>query len=374
MNISEMNLEQVIARIAELDVIVRDATTAETIDEATEEKRQLLERKHELEELEARQAGAAALESGAAQGKTKEKREGEDMNEKEYRKAWLLHLMGRNEEVAEEYRAAVTGEAAVIPTETLNKMILRLQQNPLLSKIDMLQIPGYVKIPIYATNNAASWTTTSTDSQDAFDYIVLEPKQLIKTIEVPATINQMSIDAFESYVVSAMSNVVEAALEKAVLVGTGTNDPTGIVTTIATTTGTFTKAAVTKADLLKIMGSLPADYQNGACWIMPALVFYGEVMNIADHNTFASINAGFDIKLFGKDVVLSDEVNATALTNDNILYGNPKAYHMNLGEGVNVSKDASVGFRSNSVVYRGVCLADGKLDNAAAFVRYKRAN
>ena len=65
--------------------------------------------------------------------------------------------------------------------------------------------------------------------------------------------------------------------------------------------------------------------------------------------------------------------NAKVSTKDAILYGQPKAYHMNLGEGVKVDKDMSVGFRSNSAVYRGVCLADGNLDNAGAFVKYTRA-
>jgi len=119
------------------------------------------------------------------------------------------------------------------------------------------------------------------------------------------------------------------------------------------------------------MGSLPADYQNGACWIMPASVFYGEVMNISNSDSFLNVNNGFDAKLFGKDVVIDD--NTIVSSKDNILYGNPKAYHMNMGESIDVAKDMSVGFRSNSAVYRAVCLADGDLDNTAAFVRYTRA-
>ena len=94
-------------------------------------------------------------------------------------------------------------------------------------------------------------------------------------------------------------------------------------------------------------------------------------MAIADHNDFTNVNNGFSYKLFGKDVVFDD--NAKVSTKDAILYGQPKAYHMNLGEGVKVDKDMSVGFRSNSAVYRGVCLADGNLDNAGAFVKYIRA-
>ena len=370
MELSNMTMEDVLARLKELDDIVKGAKTPEEIDAAAEEKRALLDRQKELKDLEERKKGAEDLGSGKASGKTTEKR-GENMEQKEYREAWLRNLMGK--EITPEQRAAVTGEAAVIPTETLNKMIVRIQENPLLGKVDLIQIPGYVRIPIYSTNGAASWTATASDSGDAFTYIDLTPYQLIKTINVPSTINEMSIDAFEDYVAKAMGNQIEIALQKAVLTGDGSSKATGIATVCSTVAGTFTKAGMTKKDLLTIMGKLPADYQNGACWIMPAKVFYGEVMNIADHNTFASINAGFDIKLLGHDVVLADEVDATQLTNDTVFYGNPKAYHLNIGSNIKFDKDFSTEFRSNNVVYRAVALADGKLDNAAAFVRYWRS-
>lgn len=286
----------------------------------------------------------------------------------EYRQAWLKNLMGIALDAEE--RAAITGTDA-IPTETLDKIVNVLKENALLGKIDMLQIPGYVKIPIYATNNDAAWTDTATDSQDVIGSITLQPKQLIKTIEVPATVDKMSISAFERYITEALANKIESALQKAVIAGTGTTEPVGIITAATVHTGTFTKAAVTKADLLAEMGDLPSEYQNGACWIMPSKVFFSEVMAIADHNDFTNVNNGFDYKLFGKDVVFDD--NAKVSTKDAILYGQPKAYHVNLGEGVKVDKDMSVGFRSNSAVYRGICLADGNLDNAGAFVKYVRA-
>ena len=286
----------------------------------------------------------------------------------EYRDAWIKNLMGK--ELSVEERTAITGTDA-IPTETLDKIVNVLKENALLGKIDLMQIPGYVKIPIYATNNDATWTDSSTDSQDVIGSITLQPKQLIKTIEVPATVDKMSISAFERYITEALANKIESALQKAVIAGTGTTEPVGIITAATSKTGTFTKAAVTKADLLAEMGDLPAEYQNGACWIMPSKVFFSEVMAIADHTDFTNVNDGFTYRLFGKDVVFDD--NAKASNKDVILYGQPKAYHVNLGEGVKVDKDMSVGFRNNSAVYRGVCLADGNLDNSNAFVKYTRA-
>ena len=373
MDMKEMTVEQLEERksaiVGELDNEGAD------LDALEEEVRAI---KAELEAREAEEAKKAEVREAVASGEgeviktfVEEKREMEknySIDSVEYRDAWLKNLMGKELNVEE--RSAITGTDA-IPTETLNKIINVLKENALLGKIDMLQIPGYVKIPIYATNNDANWTDTATDSQDVIGSITLQPKQLIKTIEVPATVDKMSISAFEQYITEALANKIESALQKAVIAGTGSTEPVGIITAATAKTGTFTKAAVTKADLLSIMGDLDAEYQNGACWIMPSKVFFAEVMAIADHNDFTNVNDGFTYKLFGKDVVLDD--NAKVSTKDAILYGQPKAYHMNLGEGVNVAKDMSIGFRSNSAVYRGVCLADGNLDNASAFVKYTRA-
>lgn len=375
MELKDMNIEQLEERksaiVAELDNEGADLDALEaemkSINAEMEARAAIEAQKVEIREAVASgKVEAEVIKEFTEERKTMEKNY--NVDGAEYRQAWLKNLMGL--ELNAEERTAITGTDA-IPTETLNKIINVLKENALLGKIDMLQIPGYVKIPIYATNNDAAWTDTATDSVDVIGNITLQPKQLIKTIEVPATVDKMSISAFEQYITEALANKIESALQKAVIAGTGTTEPTGIITAATAHTGTFTKAAVTKADLLSEMGDLPSEYQNGACWIMPSKVFFSEVMAIADHNDFTNVNNGFDYKLFGKDVVFDD--NAKVSNKDAILYGQPKAYHMNLGEGVKVDKDMSIGFRSNSAVYRGVCLADGNLDNAGSFVKYVRA-
>ena len=64
MNIDEMNLEQITARLAELDDEVRAATDAEAVNKAADEKKELLARKAELEDLEQRKQTALDIASG----------------------------------------------------------------------------------------------------------------------------------------------------------------------------------------------------------------------------------------------------------------------------------------------------------------------
>lgn len=377
MSISEMNREELEARSAEIRTECETAEEARLM-ELNAEADEIQTRLAELTAIEQRKADAAAINAGTAEGtkvleKIKEKEERRmDFASVEYRNAWLANMMGREVEDAE-LRSAVTGAGAVIPQAIADKIAARLNENALIGKVDVMNVPGYVRVPVYSTNNAASWTTTASDSADAITYIDLKPYQLIKTIEIGADMDKMSFNAFESEIVKILGNAIETALQKAIIVGAGSESaqPTGIAATVSADTGTFTKAGITKADLMTIMGSLPADFQRNACWIMPNALFY-EIMSIATINDFAGIAAGVGNHIGGKPVVLDD--NCVISSTDTIFYGDPAHYRLNLGEGVNVSKDLSVGFRSNSAVYRGVCQADGQLDMADAFVRYSRAS
>ena len=58
---------------------------------------------------------------------------------------------------------------------------------------------------------------------------------------------------------------------------------------------------------------------------------------------------------------------------DNILFGDLYAYKMNIAKEPTIGADDSVAFRSGSRVYRVLTLADGKLAEENAFVRYTRA-
>lgn len=76
MEINEMNLAEVVERIAALDEEVRSATEVEAVERAAEEKKALLERKAELEKLEARKAEALAIQKEeVTEVKTVEERE-----------------------------------------------------------------------------------------------------------------------------------------------------------------------------------------------------------------------------------------------------------------------------------------------------------
>ena len=285
----------------------------------------------------------------------------------EYRTAFLKNLQGKNLDAEE--RTAVEASKA-IPSITMDKVVFTLETNPLLGAIDLTQIPGNLIIPKEGSVADAEWTQTATDSSDALDAINLAAYQLIKTVEITGQVAKMAIDAFESWLVTRLANKIEAALEKAVVAGTGKMQPTGLNTVYKSTTNTYTKGGMKYADITKIIGALPSKYANNASFVCTRTLFFGQILGMTDTNgkpiVVADAQSPAKFNILGYPVFLNDDATF-------VYFGDLKSYKMNLSQPIEVSKDTSVGFRSNSEVYRGVCLADGNVADQNAIVAFKEA-
>ena len=287
----------------------------------------------------------------------------------EYRDAWTKHIIGR--ELNEEERAALTSAGAVIPTMTVNAVWDKLTgPAELLGKVDVSQFPTYVRFPKATTKGAATAHAvggTITESSDVIGYVDLIPNEYVKLLTVGADIDHMAISAVHDWIVNNLVDSIRAEINADIVVGTGTNELKGILTSV-TANSTSIPATVTKASLLKIMGTLGSNYQNGAIWIMTPAMFYENVMSIAALNDYV-INDGFSFKLFGHDVVLMSELLVS--TKETILYGDPKAYKLNIFKALEVKPFETA--TTTNIQFRGATMADGELIDAAAFVRFAQA-
>lgn len=291
----------------------------------------------------------------------------------EYREAFLLNLQGR--ELTAEQRAAVSGSSHIIPTQTLNQIYRYVEDSPILSSIDMTYIPGNITLPVESAVTEAAWVavgTAATDGADGVTSISLAAHKLIKTLEITADVEAMAIDAFENWIVAKLGEKMEKALDNAVFNGTGSGQPTGILKTLSTATGTFTKAKAKYSDLINIIAALPSGPAKNAKFAMPRKLFFTDVIGIEDQAgqpvCHVDVESPAKYNILGYHVILDDNIPA-----DNILFGDFKAFKMNIAKAPAISSDDSVAFRSGSRVYRALALADGKLATADAFVRFNRA-
>jgi HK97 family phage major capsid protein len=336
---------------------------------------------NEAKKAEVRQAIANGTEPAE---KIKEFKEVEKMEERtftpdsiEYRDAYMKNLMGQP--MSMEERTALTVAANVIPTETLNRIYGILEENPLINAVDVLHIPGYVSIPVATTVNDAAWTamgTAATDSADVIGTVALTAKKLIKTIEITADVAAMSIPAFASWLANKLAQKMEKAICAAIVNGGGTTDPTG-VGQCGITKYSAGLTGPTLATLSAFMGTLGSAYQGSASWVMSAKTFFNLIQPLASDVNGVLVQDGIGYRLLGHQVIFSDACDsckfksgstADSANCDHIIFGDFKQYVFNFGEGIAIEADSSVAFRTGSVVYRGMALADGAPVDKDAFV------
>ncbi len=380
-----MRIDEIESRKAEIRGIL-DSEQEFDIDALTEEVRQLDAEKAEIEERAAKEAELRkAVEPSVIKEIKNQMKEERKMEEKvftpesvEYRDAYMKNLQGKPMSIEE--RAALSGASYVIPTETLNKIYGKLEENQLIKEIDALYVPGYVSVPTASTVNDASWiamASASTDSSDAMGTVSLTAKKLIKTIEITADIQAMSIPAFQGWLVNKLAQKMEAAICAAIVNCAGSSTvpqgvgQCGIVTSTAI-------AGATLAKLSAFMGGLKAPYHNGAVWVMSAENFFTYILPLATDSNGYLVQDGIGYRLLGHRVILDDNCDnckfksgstAEAANADHIIFGNFKeGYVFNYGEGIQVEADNSVSFRSGSTVYRAMALCDGAVADKDAFV------
>jgi HK97 family phage major capsid protein len=386
MNIDEMNLEQITARLAELDDEVRAATAAEAVNKAADEKKELLARKAELEDLEQRKQTALDIASGILTPKIIDTRkedkpmEFENMRPEdirgteEYRSAFLKGLQNKPltdmEKRANEM--ASTDVAGVIPTMTQERIFNKLKQYaPLMSEITLLQVPGNVTFAIEGTNNAAAKHAENdliSPAADTMLSVTLAGYEIVKVLRISKTVQAMAINAFESWLVDILGENIAAKIGEYIIYGDGDGDPKGI--DYAATWTDNTNAVVpagakypTAAELVELVSYLKGGYHRNAKWLMNSTDFWGGIVAAQDNNKFKILTDDYQ-RLLGYPILLDDNV-----ASGDIFFGDFRKVVGNLSQNITVDRSDQSGFLYNSIDYRGTAIFDCDVAVGEAFVK-----
>ncbi len=332
MNLDEMNLQQVEERLAALDVEVREATEAEAVEKAAEEKKGLLTRKAELVDLEQRKKTTLELNEGKAPEKIIEARKEEkkmevekmlDRSSEEYRSAWLKNLQGK--ELNEVEKRALTGGTSALPEATANKVVeILVDTVPLLNEIELFRMPGSINIAVEvtapgATREAAGGTVT--ESTAVLRQVTLAGYNMNAFIRLGADLAQQAVSAFEDWLTRKLADAIGNKIEDFIVNGDGSGDPKGIEKYVDTwdvsdgtgvdwTGGTSNDALAVK-DLDAAIGLLPAKYDRDSKFVMSKKTFYTNVVNLTDANNLPVVERdGRNFYVRGYPVVFSNYVTA----------------------------------------------------------------
>lgn len=339
-----------------------DLQTLKTeLESLTEERKQIEKRQEIAQSIQSGKIELRKIAGGDDENKLDEK-------SIEFRNAFFKNLQGKEltemEKRALTYTTSTAG--AVIPTQTLNKIIEKLEQDSVLFPlVQHYDIPGNLSIGIETDNAECSWTTeaaTSSSSNGGIGSVSLAAYQICKFVSLSAQIAKMSIDALESFIVNTLTRKLHRAIDKAILDGTGSNQPTGITKNME-----FTEVEKLDYDVIcDLDAELNSEYSKNAVYIMNKKTrnLVKKIKNDMGDPIFVQNTAnGFGNMLDGYPVVIYD-----SMPDDKLILGDLSQYLFNFASNPTIDKSKDAGFYQNAEVYRISALADGKPAQQKAFV------
>ena len=306
----------------------------------------------------------------------------------EYRKAFMDYIQrGAKNEILEFRGDAfthVSDAQAVIPTTIIDEIVRESKiAGNILSKVRKMNVKGGVKIPTITAIPTATWIDEDNPSDRkkittgsvTFSYYGLEVK-----IAQSLLSEYVSIEAFEREFVTLAVEAMTNAKEIAIFNGTGSGQPTGILTDSNVTSVTLTAANLVKYDeLVKAIGKLKVAYRAGAEFAMNSAT-WDKIVGMVDSNgqPVARINYGLNgatMSLFGYPVNLveADRIKgvdtATAGTDYIIVLGQFNKYAINSNGDLGVIRYRDND--NNQDVTKALEFVDGKVIDANAFLKIK---
>ena len=395
-----MNITKRMAEIRERRAALRSQLETDDNADLDAIEKELRELDEEYSNLEKRQQTINGINEGtvpaAVLGNPVSSRSADTFNqEKEYRNAWVKTLMGRqlteNEKralnAAAEERAYTTGSGSALPAipETVAGEIVKKMYEvaPILEKCKIFHVPGNFKFSVEGTNSDAALHTENgsiTAASDSLGSVSLTGYEIVKLVKASRATVNMTISAFEAYIVEIIAEAIARKIENYIFTGTGSSQPGGVAQggkgsggAYANGTDQVTVAAastVAESDVTTLYGMLGSGYERNAVWAMSKVTFFAyffPLMNKSKNNVVEFAN--------GKYYIMGIEVYFTGSLTKGIAYLGDFAYIVgNYSQDITVVKSEHSGLATNSIDYLGSCVFDSKAIPAlGAFVKFVKS-
>lgn len=245
-------------------------------------------------------------------------------NTNEYRSAFRAFVM-RSTPIPMELRAntMTTDVVSVIPTVVINKIIEKMDNvGTILNLVTRTSYAAGVEIPTSATKPVATWVSEGAGSdkqKKSTGKITFTYFKLRCEVSVSMEVHTMSLDAFEAKLAENVANAMVKAIEAAIINGTGSGQPKGILTAEvpAGQTITIPAAGMDYKTLCAAEAAVPETAEGTAKWCMSKKTFMAFVAMTDDQGQpIARVNYGVDGKpervLLGREVVVTETMTGAA--------------------------------------------------------------
>ena len=291
-------------------------------------------------------------------------------NNLEYRNAFMEFVL-RGTAIPTELRdnTNTSDVASVIPTQLVNQIIEKFDNvGMILPLITKTSYKAGVEIPVSTVKPVASWVAEGagsdrqkkTTTKVTFSYFKLRC-EISMTMEV----GTMALAAFEAKFVENVAKAMVYAIENAVINGTGSGQPKGILKE----TGADVNGALSYAKLAEIEGALPVEYETGAKYCMNKKTF-AKIQGMVDQQgqPVARVNYGLggapERNILGRDVVVSPYV-----ADDTLFVFDFADYVLNTVYDMGITKKQD--WDTEDLLTKAVMSVDGKAVDTGSLVKYQ---
>lgn len=229
-----------------------------------------------------------------------------------------------------------------------------------------------LRIPILTAYSTATLTAAGsalTDSEPSYSSFVLGARKYGLLISVADELLTDSGFDIESHLATQAGNGIGYAVNEALTNGTGTVEPTGIITAAATgVTGTATDGSFDADDLITLQYTL-----DGAARRLPGVAYMANGNSIGrmrrlkdDQGAYLyTVNVGAPDVFAGYEVVENPAMSSVGSAVNSVAFGHLPSYKVRMAGGLDVATSADYAFNKSVQTYRFQMRLDGNLAHSS---------
>lgn len=305
----------------------------------------------------------------------------------------VKEFLQRVRELSHEKRS-VTGAELLIPTVMLDLLRQNIgEYSKLISKVNLRSVPGKARQTVAGAIPEAVWTEMCAKLNElavSFTAVEVDGYKVGGFIAICNAVLEDSDISLAQEIITSLGASIGYALDKAILYGTGTKMPMGIVTRLAQSVQPETYPATARAwadlhtsniqtittanstgvklfqSVLKAFGAAKGKYSRGVkFWAMNEATYNTLMAESMSINATGAVVAGMNatMPVVGGDVVLLDFI-----PDNNIIAGYGDLYLLAERAGTVLAQSEHALFTEDQTVFKGTARYDGLPVIAEAFV------
>ena len=305
----------------------------------------------------------------------------------------VKEFLQRVRELSHEKRS-VTGAELLIPTVMLDLLRQNISEySKLISKVNLVNVPGKARQTVAGAIPEAVWTEMCAKLNElavSFTAVEVDGYKVGGFIAICNAVLEDSDIFLAQEIITSLGASIGYALDKAILYGTGTKMPMGIVTRLAQSVQPETYPATARAwadlhtsniqtittanstgvklfqSVLKAFGAAKGKYSRGVkFWAMNEATYNTLMAESMSINATGAVVAGMNatMPVVGGDVVLLDFI-----PDNNIIAGYGDLYLLAERAGTALAQSEHALFTEDQTVFKGTARYDGLPVIAEAFV------